>query len=195
MVNSIKSIIWAARLVGSTPLKITKRNVNISKIGIIYSAIVSVTMLFVAVAQIYFLYDRVNRNTLILAILRKFLSFFSIITDVIFTIINYEELRSAIDHLHLYDVAAKFNNKYNNLTVIDCRVVGLIILCLWLPVLYISYKAVNYYPLVEVTAHYLFYGCITTQNLLFYGFIMSLYRRFNHLSQLVVKKGIIYFFL
>ncbi|XP_044004004.1 uncharacterized protein LOC122849375 [Aphidius gifuensis] len=109
-------------------------------------------------------------------------------TDVIFTIINYEELRSAIDHIHVYDVAAKFNNKYNNLTLIHCRVVGLIALALWLPVLYVSYKTVDYCPLLEVIAHYLFYSCITTQILLFYGFMMTLYQRFNHLSQLVVKK-------
>lgn len=191
MVNSVKSFLWVTRLFGSTPFKINRHNVSISTVGIIHSAITSMTLLLIGLTQVYLDdIDTSDRKTLILAVLRTIFTYICIIADNIFTIIKYEDLKSAIDHLHVYDAAAKFNNKYNCLTLIHCRIVGLIALSLWLPVAYLAYKVENNYPLLEVVTYILFYGCTTSQILLFYGFMMSLHRRFNHLSQLVVKKGI-----
>ncbi|XP_044004002.1 uncharacterized protein LOC122849374 [Aphidius gifuensis] len=189
MVNSVKSLLWAARLFGGTPFKITRHNVSISTVGIIHAAIASMTLLFIGLTQVY-LDDigTIDKKTLVLAVLRTIFTYICIVADVVFTIIKYEDLKSAIDHIHVYDVAAKFNNKYNNLTLIHCRIVGLIALCFWLPVTYLAYKVENNYPLLETITYILFYGTITSQTLLFYGFMMTLYRRFNHLKWMMEMK-------
>lgn len=197
MVKSIESLFWVAKIFGSTALKIdgNNNNISLSKFGLVYSALMTFTVLFIGVIQ--FILDdlhTMDTKSLFLTLIRTCLGCTCFIVDIVITIIKSEHLISALDHLHMYDVAVRLDKKIHHPTVICYRIVVKIILFCWILVGYFAYNVENDYPLLEIFAYWIFYVGMATQILLFFGMMLLLYRRFDHLNQIILRKGIILLF-
>lgn len=189
MLRDVESLIWGAKLFGSIPYKINGHKIKLTKIRVSYCAFVSAVMIATVGAAVYFdSNDLDDIKSILLMKTRSGLSCTCFLIDSIITIYSNNHLISALDHIHVYDIFAKFkyNKYYSNETL--CQIISIIVSACWTVVGYIVYQIDSSYPLFNCFAYIFVYGGTSVQVLKFSAIILLVYQRFNHLSDLVLPK-------
>lgn len=190
MLNDIKPLLYCATVVGCLPHKITGHSFIITKWGIIYDFIMLITAIFFCgFTMNYFLAEYANPKDKLFVGIRRFLYFFCLITDGVFSLSFNNRITKALNILHTYDLSARFHKKNHRAVRNFIRALIIIDIIYWIIVGYFSYFCAIKYHLFDAIMHS-FYGLtMSIQVFKFCGVMQLVYRRFNHLSQLVLSKG------
>ncbi|KAF7987386.1 hypothetical protein HCN44_003148 [Aphidius gifuensis] len=122
---------------------------------------------------------------------RSILSYLSIITDIIITIFWRYRLSSALNYILMYDLSTKFNEKkFLKSSLQWCRFFIIVSLIWWCIIGYVNSLTIKNHPVMSVFSHTLLYGGSSMQILKFSVLIFLLYRRFDHLCSIIIRKVI-----
>lgn len=190
MLSNIKPILSVAKFYGCPPHKIVGNKLIITKWGIINLILISITTIFAFKYSISLdFYNGLIPAFYYIIVLRKTFLLICILSDGIITILKNDQLLSALDHLQFYDVSSKFNNKTHYLTVNCCRVMLVIVVIYGIMHGCLTYFWGNRSLHLDGIILNFHTVIMSLQILKFCSFMWLLYRRFNHLSEIIMPKG------
>lgn len=190
MLTDIKPILNAARLVGLFPYKIIGHALISTKWDVIYSFFI---VFILSITHCYFTYRKYTNNLKPITpdIVNESISIgltIVVLSNGVNMMLKINKLVSALNHLSSYDISAKFSKKTHQPTL-SFSYISLIIV--------IIYSINNVYSIVSVKPDRIafailsniIYSCSFIQFFKFCGIMWLLYRRFDHLHQLIIPKG------
>lgn len=190
MLYDVKLLFLCAKIFGGTPIKITDNKLVITKKAIIYSIFFNIISLLVVGRSVYSTYfELTDFKSRFLSIIRTFLGYVCLLTDIIITTFFNDRISSALNHFHAYDVSAKYQGNIHQRTFIFCRLLVITVVICWCIVGYLTFKTATIAPYFNFYGYCLFYLGNSMQVLKFCGFILLVFQRFDNLSQLVQPTG------
>lgn len=122
-------------------------------------------------------------------IFRTIVTYISMLTDMFVTTKWKNQLTLAMDHILLYDISARFREKIHYPTLNWCRIALTVLLSIWAVVAYETFILHQSDSLLNASVYIILYGGLAMQIFYFSGWVLMLYRRFDHLGKLVHPKG------
>lgn len=191
MLNDIGPILNTAKLYGCPPHKIIGHRLIIKKWGILIFIIVSFTIIisFKHSLSLYLNNETISMFHLIV-IMRKTFLLICILSDGIISIIKNDKLSSALDHLHVYDVSSKFNNKKIHHKIVNCCRIFVAVNILYSVIqAFLTYYWGKKSLQVDGIIVNFHTAIMSMQILKFCSIMWLLYQRFDHLQKLILPNG------
>lgn len=184
MLDTIELSLFIAKITGGTCLRLKNKKLTTKKIDIIYSFLIIIGLCF-ATAFAVFINNSEFQKKNFLRVSRCCLGLISLIADIIITFYQRNLLTSVLDDLSFYDMSVKFQGK----KTIFYQVLAVISMTGWILNGCITYYVETTLPALETIIYIHFYTSVSMQMLIFAGIMLQLYRRFNHLIQLILSNG------
>lgn len=188
MLNSNKPFVWIERIFGGIPYEIGANRLFVTKPSIIYAFSFTISIMAGTAVNIYLNTDDYSTLTFF-RILRTAFGWINFTINIIAIIYWKNHLQSAYNHVHIYDICAKFHQNKRGPSQIYFQICAMAVVTCWVIVGWLSGQDIVEYPTLHIFAYVSHYGCQAVQVLNFYSWMLLLYRRFHHLTQLIDSSG------
>ncbi|KAF7993664.1 hypothetical protein HCN44_010259 [Aphidius gifuensis] len=192
MFNIIKPFNWGGRAFGGSLYEVTNNNYVVTIKGIIYSILLGLFGLANSVLSCYLsVNDTSSLKVKFLTIGRTIIGYCCFFLDIFMTVYLNKRLTSAFNHLRIYDITSKFNEKMDGkIKPFHSSILTLIVITCWITVGLLTYctGSTGILSILNGIEYFHFYMSISMQILNFCGLMMMIYQRFDNLCYLIIQK-------